>query len=407
MLEINEHFKIQRPRMVIYRHRVNQSAQFFLWALFVYVFFQILTTTYITSKLPHLVNMFLMYLPIVLLLLKNLLFKSAFKTRGVFAFSVCFAGLCFIVGRTNENLFSIMLLFFLIVSSIDVDFEDIIRWQLFALCMVLVVTFGACFCGFIPNETLSHLGKTAYCFGFQYYTTLPNVVFASSACWLYLHRYKGLFWKLLFIWVVNWYTYKLSTTLHTFICASMFVVLVFMFECIKVFNIKHKVWAIISAMVFPSAAVLSFVAAVLYPTNTAKLEYINEIMNNRIIFMSRGIVDYGIHLFGSAFTMYGAQNSSSEIYNYIDNGYIYCLLAYGIVLFLLVILAYSYCTYVSSKRNDTILVCWAISIAFFGLSNQILLNLRYNPILYLLMPLLLERWIKHRNGNKSERGRYI
>lgn len=74
-------------------------------------------------------------------------------------------------------------------------------------------------------------------------------------------------------------------------------------------------------------------------------------------------------------------NVSYTKYFYIDSGYIYAILGYGVLFTLVVIFMYSYLIYYATKRNDKNLFIWLIIVLVFTVVNNTWVSLAVNPVL--------------------------
>ena len=100
-----------------------------------------------------------------------------------------------------------------------------------------------------------------------------------------------------------------------------------------------------------------------------------------------------------------AEGASLSSYFYIDSGYVYALLVYGIIVFLLLIIAHSFIFRYAVVKEDSMLWIWCTEICIFSLLNNSLINLNMNPLL-LLLPIAIKDFIfknklnsKYKNAN--------
>ena len=88
-------------------------------------------------------------------------------------------------------------------------------------------------------------------------------------------------------------------------------------------------------------------------------------------------------------------------YFYIDSGYAYSLLGYGIVFTVLIIFMYSVIYYYCCKNNKKKLFIWITAVALFTMINNTWITLEYNPLLFLFFPVFRDLF-ESGNDNQSD-----
>ena len=142
----------------------------------------------------------------------------------------------------------------------------------------------------------------------------------------------------------------------------------------------------------------SFIYAKLkFTPNTLSL---NSVLNSRLSLAQNGYFDYGIKLFGNYIEMEG--NSALEEameYFYIDSGFAYSLLGYGLLFTLVAMALYSILFYYSCKTNNKAMFVWILSIWIFSFVNNVWVSVDINPILVLSLMALTQLGIKKKSSN--------
>ena len=95
---------------------------------------------------------------------------------------------------------------------------------------------------------------------------------------------------------------------------------------------------------------------------------------------------YGIKILGQHIEM---NTISDKHYNgadnnvYLDSGYVYSLIVYGLVLTLIILIMYTLISRHIIKKGDVVLIVWFIVMLGAIVVNNFILNLIFNPLLFL------------------------
>ena len=100
-------------------------------------------------------------------------------------------------------------------------------------------------------------------------------------------------------------------------------------------------------------------------------------MNHRLSLSRIALQRYEISLFGNLI-----KALESDTYFYLDSGYLYLLLGYGLVVFLVIMSAYMIVFRYALKSNDKKLFIWCIIVSVFSFVNNIIVDVNINPLLF-------------------------
>ena len=300
--------------------------------------------------------------------------KSEFMIRilaGVFVFLIGY----------NIHSIGIGVCALLIMASEKIDSERIIKFCVYSNIFFLMIVIIPALLGLIPNDVYYHNGVPAYSLGFAYYSNVPYAVFMITlfAYWLAKKKNEENFVLLLSI-PVNLLCYKFCTVRLTLYCHIIFIVLAVLFKFTD-FTKKSK-WriALVSGM-FPLVAI--FVIAIsLLKNRFPIIQALDVALNYRLGFNLQGFQKYGISLFGKkieAVAEYWDVNNINH-YFFIDCGYVYTLLCYGIILFAIILFLYSFLSNYAMKKHDSKLLIICIIICVFSVVNNVLFNFSLNPL---------------------------
>ena len=247
----------------------------------------------------------------------------------------------------------------------------------------------SCVVNILPDYTYTHrmgdIIKVAHSYGFKYYSSPGYIAMALTAIYLYLHENSSYF-KLGIIAFIN-YALFLYHTNQTSILISVFLIIVYIFtRKIKILTFDNKIWNCFST-VFPSLLCLGTVELInLYAINALILSQSFSTLTSRLKYSLQAINQYGISLFGTKVTMYGNTqryygNATSGFY--IDSGFLYSLIAYGIIFTVVLILIYTI-IYKYTVKCDGFLFVWMSVILAACVVNNYLLSCYFNPLIFLL-----------------------
>ena len=99
------------------------------------------------------------------------------------------------------------------------------------------------------------------------------------------------------------------------------------------------------------------------------------------------IEKYGIRLFATRVQQFGNTAKvygSAESAFYIDSGYVYSVIAYGIIFTVLVLVLYTILFRYLYQTNEKILYLWVATMLFSSIMNNFLYDIMNNPVLFLI-----------------------
>lgn len=294
---------------------------------------------------------------------------------------------CYINSSRTEILALIMLL----IGMKQVHFDVVIKTFLWVYGLVTIFALFFSLMGIIDMYTvMSDAHGLRYSLGNTYPTDFAAGVFYMLLAYAYLKKT----WKIRYsvIWtVITITTYLMTKAQTSFILSILFIIgltLTIFYRYPSHF--KNKIGSFIkkiSIIVFPVLAGVSYLIVYMFEQGNVYMQILNVIVNYRIGFASKFMDDYGINMFGNYIEMTGAGwgTSTSNVYYYIDNGYYYSIVFYGILLTVLFLVGFSMC---ALKSKELLLNYILIFIAINALLEPRFVNYLYNPFLMLLGSLL-------------------
>ena len=114
-------------------------------------------------------------------------------------------------------------------------------------------------------------------------------------------------------------------------------------------------------------------------------------LNSRLLMGKTAFEQYHLKLFGQSIQMVGIKSATfgegHQVYFYIDSGYVYALIGYGILFTALLLTLYTIVLRNTAKKEQGVLFIWAVTVTLFSISNNAWVSITYNPLLfYVIVP---------------------
>ena len=250
-----------------------------------------------------------------------LLFLRAIYVRNSGFFMVSLIGIMlfitFLVRLGNDNVNFILYTIILILSVGDMEVDDIVKVTFYLQVILLCITVLPAAIGIIHNEAqYSENGvRLRHLLGFRYCTDSANFYLSIILEYIYLYRKKGIgIIKTIIFISIGYYIYAQTDTKEAF----LLVILAFIMErLLRPFDFRrsYTLRAIIKYQYW-GYALVSIISSILYVKNGA-LEKINVALNSRLDLAHRGLMKWGVKIFGVSVKWI----SKGSTYNYIPNVY--------------------------------------------------------------------------------------
>lgn len=167
------------------------------------------------------------------------------------------------------------------------------------------------------------------------------------------------------------------------------------FFIVKLVNTFHSKVFISLLASFP--CILSFVLVYLYSSNLKIVGFFDELLSHRISLAYSILDNYGISLLGQYIPLVSTTEARRTGLTalVLDNAYMHLLLRYGVVLFVVFILFYSYFIYISFEEKG--ILSMLIVFLYCGITETWLIRIEIDFLLVLFIPILLSNKL---NQNK-------
>ena len=335
---------------------------------------------------PHL-NPALKYGSIVLFFLslfyknwrKNVLIKSLALIAVILIVSII----------TDANILFIYVL--AIVSSKPEDFDKICRFLFWANLILFFTTISLYEIGILQDEIIIENGISAHSLGYAHYSSPAYSIFFLTVLGYYLYSGTKYSYKRLIFYIIsavsNCLIYKLTTVRLVFYLYLGMMLLIITYDYLE-FIRKVKINKIAGTIMFPIMFFLSISLPFIYLKNSILIK-LNSLLNNRFYFGKMGFDRYNVNLFGNKIITNagGFDENWHNTYFYIDSGYVYLLLGYGLIICTIVLFVYIMCSRYAAEHKNSKLFIWCILICVFAFVNNPLIDIILNALLFVIVPM--------------------
>lgn len=282
---------------------------------------------------------------------------------------------------TSGTIFMLVFLLFLMAGK-NVDVDEVIKADFFIKIFCVALVIGLSKAGIIYNYIQFKNGSQVSALGFKNINILSASIFEIALMYLYLKRDRinmvrtGLFFCL---GLINYYMTESRTPFYTAIIVTIVLCFYVLFkryiETIRNFLGKGVITGVIIGF-----TILSFVLAFYLDF----LDNRGDLFSYRLSLVYSFVKQYGITLFGQHILTVAGRT--------LDVGYIYILLAYGVVGIILFLFAYIKALQFWLKEDDVVPIIVIFAFLLYGMGETILFRIEFNFSLLLIIPAL---WMGH------------
>lgn len=306
--------------------------------------------------------------------------------------------LVFSIASVSSNKPQVLVYSALLCGADTTNFIKIVKTCVATCLTTVLVTATLNATGLIQSvsEVYSRFGISIKTFGFGYYAIVPYTVFYLSVQFLFLkdNNNKRASWlELILITALSYGLYRLTSLRLTLYLTIILVLLYIVLIKFDWFDLRNKVLNILTLLIFPVLFTFSIWVNYAFDITNATFFAANRMLSNRLYLGHEALSRYSIKVFGNYII---TSNGVGSEYFYIDCGFLFSLLGYGMLFTGVVLLMYIYMHNYSARVNDKMLFIWLTVVAIFSFSNNTWISMQINPIL-LYYPAILNRFITMRN----------
>lgn len=357
----------------------------YLAAYVVYIFYEVLSYSRYVSILPNMVFITMKLTIVGLLLLSVFLFKTMSFKELVVDFILFTLGIAVAVQSTKG--FSLLIIVLFIMCSSHIDYWRLLYVTMIVLFLGWLFVTGSSLIGILENRTYARpaLGLTAQTYGFNYYAYPTMALFTCSVIYLIYHRQRCSYLRLIAVFLLNYFAAQVYTTrvyLWALTAFELYLILTCKWKFIK---LKSRIWDFIARWGYLACFAGTYIVYSNYDKSRPFWAAANAFLSGRLQLGKQGLDNYQLSLFGTEVIMSGNAervygNVSTES-DYIDSGYLYTLLAYGIVFSLIIILCYTLVFRYLYLKQEILLYGWMGLFMILNIVNNYVLLIEINPML--------------------------
>lgn len=319
------------------------------------------------------------------------LFKGKVKKRAFF-FVLFVIGVSLLSFINSESTLIIDTLIIILSARKSRDVSAVIK-KLSLLQMGLIfITIVASFVGLLSNINYVREvgGVIRQGLGFKYATYSANYFFHATIAYVAFRNKKFKIKDLIVLEAVNIFLYYYTNTVAVFFELTVALIGFGLIQLIKKPIYEIKILKNFFKVVFPLCAVMPFILTLKYDARSYGWVALNVLLTNRLSIGLRALEQYPITLFGQVVQWYtglGTGTSKEMQYLYVDSSYLNIAITYGIIVLIIVVVAYIGLMNKAIKDNNG-LRCVALTIlALHSMTDPQLILLQYNVILIALIEL--------------------
>ena len=293
---------------------------------------------------------------------------------------------------TGQDTLLVYVLF--IITAGGVKKEKIIWTSILGTLPIVLLIFLASYAGIIPDRTyMREGGQLAHSLGFIYYSSYPYIILFNFISYVNVRK-KSLHWiELAVAAAINYMIYQISTLRLSYYLMFGAIVMYILLEKFRIFDLRKKLFGFLSLLVFPTAFTITILGALKYDPWRRFWREANDMLSGRISLSQKAFERYSLKLFGQVIKNNNMINGKvvTNNYFYIDSGFVYALLGYGVFMTLLLIVIYSCMLKKSCKDNNKKMFIWLVILAVFTIINNVWISIHFNCLLILFIPYMNER----------------
>lgn len=327
-----------------------------------------------------------------------MIFLALFRNLSIkqLIFYVVFCSVFFISAFMTDRTF-LMVYAVLLINARCTTFRRIVQTSLITTTISVAAIIALCKVGVIQDYVYDHDGIVAHSYGFGHYSSISYFAMYAVIMYMYLQKGKMGWLKIGFLAAISYGVYKVTTTRLSFLLTLFAIFLYIILIKYDLIDIRAKFIVFLSDISFVLVSAFCMFLHFGYNERNEIMEKLNDALANRLLMGKTAIQLYDIKLLGQNIKMVGNttvhfDDSNFEDYFYIDSGYIYGILGYGLLFFIMLIAAYTIIIRYSAVSANKMIMIWSLSVLIFNVSNNSWVSITYNPLLLMLPFVLVYDW---------------
>ncbi len=283
-----------------------------------------------------------------------------------------------------RNLRMLSLLVFLVAAK-DIDVYRVVRDVYYVLLFSISSLAFLSMNGIIRDFAYYRKGVLRHSLGFLHPNSLGMEVFLLIVCYVILHE-NQLFKQMLAIIFGTIFNYKVPNSQSPVILLVILGVMLLLHSIWKRKNMKddkfQKLLILTSGMINVTCVIL----AIFDFSKTGIYSLLNKVMSSRFYFSRLAFEESGAKLFGQV--VYTSIQQRRRIgldgYLFLDNAYTTLFIRYGIIVYVILSVAYLMLMNVQRIKGRELVVIILFVYSVYGIMESSMFMLRYNVLLFYL-----------------------
>ncbi|OHY38570.1 hypothetical protein BBP07_08725 [Citrobacter koseri] len=284
----------------------------------------------------------------------------------------------------------VLILFFILLCR-HIPFSMIIKTFMFATLLGMLFVLFTYALNLYPETHLDLFredGNYRYSLGYRFPTFLPNFYFHLVLCWFFLRKGKVLLGEIIIILIINYFLYELTDTRAVFALVTLFCIVIIFLKYLSVSYNTFILGRIFGFFTKYSFIVFGFIAIYFqytYDPSISWLAKLNDIFSGRLALGHWGFELYDVSLFGNLVEFVSILDASkTNKFFYIDSAYVQLLLVYGLIIYFLVMIAYTKIGKDIVSRGEKYFGIVLIFLFAHSITDPQLMSPEFNPFLLCL-----------------------
>ena len=268
------------------------------------------------------------------------------------------------------------------LSGKNINPKKILKVALISISFILIFVLVLRLLGIIPDikEYMSRDGDIRYGLGFYVANVTGYHFLTIIILYIYLRREKIKLIEFIAMLFINFVIFMLTKTRNSFLTINMAVFLAILLKYYQKEKFV-KLFEKITIVSYIIGSVIIFSLTILYGAGNKFAIYLNRILTGRLSLSFNGMQKFGITLLGQNISF------NSNEYNVLDSSFINCIIVYGIIFFMIMLLFFTAFAYFSYKINDKYLSLCLLIIAYYSIFDGAWLMFGYNsfPAIFIVV----------------------
>ena len=381
---------------------------FYLLAFAVYIGYFFLGTTMFQIEWPS-----FFYVDLRTILTALVLVRAAYsKQYKIWEVTVILSlYILFSMSSSRNGYEEYMYLLILIIGARGISFKKLIKIYTAVTAVLLVITIAAALSGHIENLTYYQEGRrTRYAFGINYPTDFSAILFYLILAWFYIRGKKLRYIELGISSAIGIFVYWFCDARMNTICiigaSVVFAVHKFFTKKAGKQKKEYKIFKPVSMLLILAGILCSMIMTgltMLYSPNNPVIAFIDNALSSRLRLGHKGMDIYGFTLWGQHIPMIGLGSTTEDVdfYFFLDSSYIYNLLQFGLLIAVLLLVAWTVTAGKAYMKKEWELLLILAIIAVQCMVEHHMVSVVFNPF---WMALLGELSVKTTKGKEVKRG---